>query len=64
MFWVVDSLIMRKYKRLKVDNDLKTSETADGLPSVGDEETQVRPRMVQTLHSHNSLEYSFTKSVL
>lgn len=41
MFWVVDSLIMRKYKRLKVDNDLKTSEAADGLPSVGDEETQV-----------------------
>ncbi|XP_056425825.1 store-operated calcium entry regulator STIMATE-like [Hyla sarda] len=41
MFWVVDSLIMRKSKRLGVDNGLKHSEDAHGLPSVVDEETQV-----------------------
>ncbi|XP_072003523.1 store-operated calcium entry regulator STIMATE-like [Engystomops pustulosus] len=40
MFWVVDSLIMRKYKRLIVDNDLIDSESADGSPSVVDDETQ------------------------
>ncbi|XP_077118926.1 store-operated calcium entry regulator STIMATE-like [Ranitomeya variabilis] len=41
MFWVVESLIMRKYKGLKVENGLRNCEGADGLPSVVDEETQV-----------------------
>ncbi|XP_069618448.1 store-operated calcium entry regulator STIMATE-like [Ranitomeya imitator] len=41
MFWVVDSLIMQKYKGLKVENGLRKCEGADGLPSVVDEETQV-----------------------
>lgn len=41
MFWVVDSLIMKKYKKIKVNNGLKTSGAADGLSSTVDEETQV-----------------------
>ncbi|KAM4035158.1 store-operated calcium entry regulator STIMATE-like [Anomaloglossus baeobatrachus] len=40
MFWVVDSLIMRKDRGLKVENDLHNCEGTDGLPSVVDEETQ------------------------
>ncbi|XP_066448196.1 store-operated calcium entry regulator STIMATE-like [Eleutherodactylus coqui] len=40
MFWVVDSLIMRKYKRLIADNGLKKHKDEDGLPSVVEEETQ------------------------
>ncbi|XP_075711201.1 store-operated calcium entry regulator STIMATE-like [Rhinoderma darwinii] len=41
MFWLVDTLIMRKYKRLKVDNGLKNSEAADDSPSLVNDETQV-----------------------
>ncbi|XP_044132673.1 store-operated calcium entry regulator STIMATE-like [Bufo gargarizans] len=41
MFWVVDSLIMKKYKRLIVDEGLKNRELADDFPSVVDEERQV-----------------------
>ncbi|XP_069834867.1 store-operated calcium entry regulator STIMATE-like isoform X2 [Dendropsophus ebraccatus] len=48
MFWVVDSLIMRKSKRLLVHNGLKNSEAAGALPSVVDEETQVSPSILQS----------------
>ncbi|KAM3924377.1 store-operated calcium entry regulator STIMATE-like [Leptodactylus fuscus] len=40
MFWLVDSLIMRKYKSLVADSGLKNSEAADRLPSAIEEETQ------------------------
>ncbi|XP_018421690.1 PREDICTED: store-operated calcium entry regulator STIMATE-like [Nanorana parkeri] len=40
MFWVVDSLIMRKYKRIKVDHHCENS--TDMLPAIKDDESQVK----------------------
>ncbi|XP_075064692.1 store-operated calcium entry regulator STIMATE-like [Mixophyes fleayi] len=40
MFWLVDSLIMRKYKRIKVDDPLENKLTPES-PPVRDDETQV-----------------------
>lgn len=40
MFWVVDSLIMRKYKRMKVDHPCENNTDADSLPLIKDNESQ------------------------
>ncbi|XP_063782886.1 store-operated calcium entry regulator STIMATE-like [Pseudophryne corroboree] len=41
MYWVVDSLIMRKYKRGKVNDIFENKLNSDNLPPAADDETQV-----------------------
>ncbi|KAM5172044.1 store-operated calcium entry regulator STIMATE-like [Mantella aurantiaca] len=40
MFWVVDSLIMRKYKRMNADHPCESRTGAESLPATKDDESQ------------------------
>ncbi|CAI9606442.1 unnamed protein product [Staurois parvus] len=48
MFWVVDSLIMRKYKRMKVDHPCENDTNAGSLSAIKDEsQTLLGPSLVR-----------------